>query len=172
MNQIIYPTKWQLGKPRGSIKEIPTGYQVVLSPPKEKQINKYFIYKDYENSKEKTYQAALEFKQNESDKRGLTRNQIRYLNKNVIEVKLTQDKTMKTNMKFLNEVQKYPINLNSRKTKEEIRYYAVCQDKKKRFPFTDLICDYKIVEFIDGDSLNLIEENLKEFCTEKGLSKK
>ena len=52
-----------------------------------------------------------------SDENDLTRNKIRYLDKNTIEVKLTQDKIMKTDSKFIKEVEKYPINVKSKKTK-------------------------------------------------------
>src|SRR5579885_2768455 len=155
MHNITYPTQWQLGKPRGSIKEFPTSYLAIISPPNEKQINKYFLFKDYENSKEKARGAASKYLQKESDKRNLTRNQIRYINKDIIEVKLTQNQIMKTNSKFIDKVQKYPINVSAKKTKFDIKYYVKCQNKKKSFLFTDLICSYEIVEYINGDSLDL-----------------
>lgn len=161
-NPTGYPSNWQLGKPRGSLKEQPTGYMVTLSPPGEKQINSYFTKTMY-GTKEKALIAAERYMQAESDKRDLTRNQIRYLDVNTVEVKLTQDKTMKTNAKFLDKVQKYPLNVKTKKTKTGERYYAMCQDKKHAFPFTDLICTHKIVEYINGDSLDLREENIKGF---------
>ena len=134
----LYPSEWQLGKPRGSIKEQPTGYMVVLSPPGERQISEYFT-KTKCGTKENALIQAKRYIQVQSDKRNLTRNQIRYLDANTIEVKLTQDKVMKTNEKFLDKIQQYPMNIKTKKTKDGDRHYVMCQDKKKAFQFTDLI---------------------------------
>ncbi len=42
-----YPSDWILGKPRGSIKENPTNYQLRVSIPGT-DINKYFTFKNKE----------------------------------------------------------------------------------------------------------------------------
>lgn len=156
-----YPTNWIGGKPRGGIKNIPTGYLVVLSPPNQNQINTYFIFNNY-SSKEEALIAANQYMKRKSDEFELTRNQFRYLNRNTIEVKLTKDKTMKTDSIFIKQVQKYPINLNFKNVKDGRRYFARCQNKKTTFLFADLICDYKIVDFINNDSLDLRLLNLKD----------
>lgn len=156
-----YPSDWILGKPRGSIKENPTNYQLRVSIP-DTDINKYFTFKNKE-SKEIAYKNCLKTQMEISDENDLTRNKIRYLDKNTIEVKLTQDKIMKTDSKFIKEVEKYPINVKSKKTKNGDVFYVMCQDKKHSFPFTDLICKYKNIRYINGDTLDLRESNFSEF---------
>src|ERR1700744_4516952 len=99
----IYPTNWQLGKARGSIKESATNYLVTMSPPGIKQIIKYFLFRDYK-SKTEAYEKASEWCMQKSDEYGLTRNKIRYIDKDTIEVKLTQDQIMTTDAKFIKEV--------------------------------------------------------------------
>jgi hypothetical protein len=163
--QPIYPTKWQLGKPRGTANERENDYRAVVSPPGQKQMNKIFTFSKY-GGKANAKKEADKWCQELSDKLGLTRNQIRYIDANTIEVQLTQDKIMKTNAKYLNQVQLYPLNVKTKKSKSNSskdRHYVMCQNIKKVFPFTDLICNYKIVEYINNDSLDLREENLKEF---------
>lgn len=70
---------------------------------------------------------------------------------------------MITDANLLQQVEKYPLNIKAKKEKTTTRYYVMCQDIKKVFPFTDLIRDFKIVEYIDGNTLNLKINNLKEF---------
>ena len=163
--QTTYPTKWQLGKSRGTANERDNDYRAVISPPGQKQINKIFSFSKY-GTKANAKKEADKWCQELSDKLGLTRNQIRYINKDIIEVQLTQDKIMKTNAKFIDKVELYPLNIKTKKSKTDStkdRHYVMCQNIKEVFPFTDLICKYKIVEYINGDSLDLREENLKEF---------
>lgn len=166
MAEITYPTEWQLGKPRGSIKTNPTNYQVTLSPPNVKQIVNFFRFCEYKNQIE-ALKAAETWQMQKSDEYDLTRNKIRYLDKDTIEVQLTQDQVMKTDAKFIKEVQKYPLNAKSKLCKKEgkeyIKYYALCQDVKKTFPFNSLITNYKIVEYKNGDSLDNRLCNMKEF---------
>jgi hypothetical protein len=165
MQQIIqYPTEWTLGKPRGSIKDYyKKGHMVVISPPNAKQYDKKFLFMDYGNNKAKTLLEAENWRYSESAKLGLTRNQIRYLDKDTIEVQLTQDKVMKTDARFLNQIDLYPLQAKFKKTKIGDRFYVVYQDKKLTGQFTDLIASYNIVEYINGDSLDLRSINLREF---------
>jgi hypothetical protein len=98
-----------------------------------------------------------------SDQYDLTRNKIRYLDKDTIEVKLTQDKIMTTDSKFIKEVEQYPIITKIKKTNNSEKYYAICQDKKKTFPFSDLITNYKNIKFKNNDGLDLRLKNISEF---------
>lgn len=164
MQQVTYPTAWSYGKPRGSIKEQPTAYLVVMSPPNEKQTTTYFRFREYKN-KEEALVKAKEYMKQQSDRYGLTRNMIRFIDKDTIEVKLTQDQIMKTDSTNLDKVEQYPVNAKKVRSK----YYVLCQDKKKTFPFTDLIVNYKTVEYINGDSLDLRSSNLKELGTVKAV---
>jgi len=156
----IYPTEWKMGKPRGSLKEFKTYYQITLSPPDRGQINKTF---PFNGNKEQAYNDAMKFMKNESDKLGLTRNMLRYIDKDTIEVKATQDYTFFTDAKFLNQVEKFSINIKTKKQKNGNRHYVMFQDKKNTKAFVTLITSYKIVEYRDGNTLNLRSNNLKEF---------
>jgi hypothetical protein len=139
-----------------------------MSPPKEKQYFKYFKFADESAvAKQRAQKEASSWLKSESDKLGLTRNMVRYLSKDVIEVQLLNDITFKTDTGNLKEVEKYPINM---KTKKE-RQYVMSHDKKTSMTFTSLICDYKIVEYIDGNTLNLCSSNLKEFGSVKAVVK-
>ena len=166
-----YPTEWSLGKPRGSLKEEKTGYRVTMSPPKAKQYFKYFKFADTDDSKRRANEEAIKWLKSESDKLGLTRNMIRYLSKDVIEVQLLNDITFKTDVANLKQVEKYPINMKTKKEKGKERQYVMSQDKKISMTFTSLICDYKIIEYIDGNTLNLCLSNLKEFGSVQSVVK-
>ncbi len=163
-----YPSAWTLGKPRGSIKENPTNYQLRVSIPGQ-DINLYFRFTEYGSSK-KAYEACIQKQMEISDNNNLTRNKIRYLDKDTIEVQLTQDQVMKTDSKFIKEVEKYPLNVKAKKTKNEIKYYVTCQDKKKIFPFTDLITRYNNIRYKNNDTLDLRSMNLME-CGEINVKK-
>lgn len=162
-----YPTEWTGGKERGAIVEFPknnpTSYLVTLSPPKQKQIYKSFNFKEY-GSKDKALFAAKEYRKQESDKLELTLNQIRYIDKDTIEVKLTQDKIMKTDAKFLDKVEKYKLHVRVKKDKKSgtIKNYVYCQKGKEKWPFTNLICNHSLVGYDNGDTLDLRSFNLKE----------
>lgn len=160
-----YPTQWQLGKPRGSIKKQPTAYLVVMSPPNAKQTNTYFLLRDNNNDKLATLKKAEDFRYSESARYGLTRNQIRYIDANTIEVQLTKNFVMITDANLLAQVEKYPLSVIIKKEKSIDRHYVMAKNIKKAFPFTDLICNYKIVEYINRDTLDLRLSNLKEFGT-------
>ena len=156
-----YPSEWILGKPRGSIKENPTSYQLRVSTSNQ-DFNIYFKFCDYK-SKNETYKACLKKQMELSDENDLTRNKLRYLDKDTIEVKLTQDKIMKTDSKFIKDVEKYPLNVKMKKTKDGETYYVMCQDKKFTFPFTNLISNFQNIRFKNGDTLDVRECNLMEF---------
>lgn len=164
MNEVTFPTKWMYGKPRGFIKEIATGYMTVLSLPDiKKRLTKYFLFRNHNNSFELAYDEAQKFLQNESDKRNLTRNQIRYLDEKTIEVKLTQNQTMKINSYFLDLIQKYILESCQKKGIFENKYYVKYYDEDGNHkPFTNLICSYNLVRFANGDSLDLRLENLED----------
>jgi translation elongation factor P/translation initiation factor 5A len=159
---IIYPTEWSRGKVRGELKPYPTYYRVRMSPPNAKQITTYFKFKDNNNNKEITLKKAEEFMYAESVRQGTIRNQIRYLDANTIEVKI-DEYVMKTDAKLLDKVELYPLNVNIIKGKSNTRYYVMSQNKKVKTPFTNLICNYDKLQYINGDTFDLRLENLKEF---------
>jgi hypothetical protein len=157
---VNYPTEWKLGKPRGSLKIFKTYYQITISPPEQKQLNKTF---PFESDKNKAYYDAMKWMQYKSDEYDLTRNQIRYIDENTIEVKATQDFTFFTDVKNIDIVQKYPINIKTKKDKNGNHYYVTCQNKKETFTLASKLGQFKIIQYKDGNSLNLRLSNLKEF---------
>lgn len=153
-----YPTKWQQGKPRGSDPiEQTKCYQVRFNPPGEPQKCVSFKFDNY-GSKEAAYDAAIKWRQYESDKRGLTRDQIRYISKDVIEIKV-KDKIVKASATDINKIQQYPLIIKNMRNTD----YVYCQDKKKTFPLTNLICNYEITKYKDNNTMNLTQDNLSEF---------
>ncbi len=166
--QPTYPTEWSRGKPRGSIGEEKTGYKVRLAPPGTKQTYEFFDFNEKED-KQTTFRKAKEFRDAESARLGLTRNQIRYTDANTIEIKLKNGFIMKTDANLLNIVEKYPLNVKLKKddTKKEdsiLRNYVTYKIKKgPAIQFTKLICNYKKVYYINSDTMDLRLENLKEF---------
>ncbi len=153
--------QWILGKPRGSIKENPTAYQISITDNNGQLHHIYVKYKDYV-SKEEAYANCLLLKMEKSDEFDVTRNKIRYIDNNTIEVKLTQDKTMLTDSKFINQIEKYPINIKTKKIKNGEKYYVLCQDKKKTFPLTDLLYNYKNIRYKNNNTLDLRSSNVYE----------
>lgn len=71
---------------------------------------------------------------------------------------------MKTDAKFFDQVQEYPLQAKFKKEKGKDKgiYYVYYQNKKIAKRFVSLITNYKCVEYINGDTLDLRETNLKE----------
>ncbi len=160
MNSNRYSKSWHSGIPRGSVKKLETSYEVRIKPPDGKEIRKIFSFKK-DMSMDEAYQKAEAFRKQKSDQFGITRNQIRHINKDLIEVKLSNDMTMKTNTRYKDKVLKYPLVVKTKKGTNSTKYYVLCQDKKNQFPFTNLICDFEQVEYINGDTLDLTFNNLR-----------
>ena len=163
-----YPTLWHSGIPRGSIHETKTGYQIRINPPNGKQLVNSFKISSY-GSKKETLKNVKRYMSEQSERLGLNRNQLRYISKDIIEVKLPNGQIMKTDAKHINKVLKYPFRTNTKKNEDNIKYYVMCQDGKKAFQFSNLICDYEQVEYINGDTLDLRLENLKERKKKKNI---
>lgn len=167
-----YPTEWSYGIPRGSVNYRKTNYILRISLGKDKDGLAFtFKIKDFA-SKEECEAHVEKIKSEKSNELGLTRNRVRFLDKNTIEIQLTCDKTFITDAKNLGIVNKYPLFAKPKKEKGITRYYVTAQDYKKKpgvkakkiqFLFTDLLNDYKIVQYINGNSLDLRECNMKEF---------
>jgi hypothetical protein len=156
-----YPTVWAYGMPRGWITDRRTNLLLSFSKGKKRHSFTYSVGNF--DSKEECMKHVENEKIKKSRELGLTRNEIRFINKDTIEVKLTQNKTFKTDAKYLKIVNKYPLQAKAKKEKEITRYYVLGQDKKKTFQFTNLITNYEIVEYINGNTLDLRDINMKEF---------
>ncbi|XWV26252.1 HNH endonuclease [Tupanvirus soda lake] len=156
-----YPTDWAYGIPRGSISDRKTSLSLRISNGK-KVYNFSYPISNF-SSKTECLKHVEQERIKKSHELGLTRNEIRFIDKDTIDVKLTGDKTFKTDAKFLKIVNKYPLQAKSKREKGITRFYVVAQDKKKTFQFTKLITNFKIVEYVNGNTLDLREINMKEF---------
>jgi hypothetical protein len=165
-----YPTQWTNEIPRGSIADKNTSYMLRISDGKKIHTTSYSI-NDFP-SKEECLKHVEKERIKKSRELGLTRNEIRFINKNTIEIQLTKDKTFITDAKKLELVNKYPLQAKAKKEKSVTRYYVIAQDKKKTFKFTNLLNNYKFVEYINGNTLDLREKNMKEFGLEYKVAKK
>ena len=164
-NNMQYPTEWKYGIPKGTYKKFTTSRMIVISPPHEKQITKTFSYRNY-GSKELAIEASEKWKKEKSDELGLTENRIRYLDADTIEIKLTQGKKMTTDAQFLDIFLRLfengtTLKCDTKKGKNDRHYARYKTDKTHNV--SDLLCNYKIVDYIDGNSLNLRSSNMKEF---------
>ena len=159
-----YPSEWQKGIPRGSVKEVKGGIMLTISPPGEKQISKFFSYSSHGKNAQ---QNAIVHQYKVSAEMGLTRNQLRYIDENTIEVQLTNDKVAKFDAADIDKVNLFPLQAKAKKTPKGTTYYAYYQDKKKAEHITKLLTDYKITEFINSDTLDLRRSNMKEFGSVK-----
>lgn len=164
-----YPTEWCLGKIKGSCCEDKNkrGVLASINIPQKRTLSKYFAYSKC-GDKDTALQSAKQFCREVSDKNGMTRNQIRYMDADTIEVKLTQDKTFITDAKYLDLVEKFPLWVKF--AKHTGNYYVVFShenkdgQKKKTYSFTALLGDFYVVKFINGNSLDLRQCNLEKGC--------
>jgi len=158
-----YPTPWRYGMPRGSVKELVKGYRIITSYTNNEgeriqELNNVF-FKNF-SSKQETCKAAEEKMQEQSDTHGLTRNKIRFTDKDTIQVELTQGQIMTTDAIFLRKINLYPLQAKLSRGK----YYVNYQDKKTVKTFIEILFPYiDIAEYIDEDTLNLRRANIQEF---------
>lgn len=176
---ITYPTEYMYGKPIGSIKKINSGYQVIIKDINNIQKCKLFKFINYNNNDKQTYEAACKYRLDESTKNGFTRNQIRYLDASTIEIKLTSNvltdndddypKTFITDAKFLDIIEEYALKASYTSRTGIKKFYVAfeCIEKntKIRKYFAKVITNYKIVKYINGNTMDCRLSNLKEFYT-------
>lgn len=164
-----YPSDLFGGFYRGSEPEDKGSYYQIRMNVNGKTISKSFSFdRNDKNDKLVKYNDSILWKMQKSNEEGLTQNRMRYIDNNTIEVNLDNGMVFFIDSKFKDKVSKYKIHTKVKKEKlknGEIkeRYYVVAQEKKKCFQVTDLLCDYKIVQYKDGNTLNLKLSNLKEF---------
>lgn len=171
--EIVVPelNKWILGKPVGSIRDNNTSYMVKMSPPegtlkidgtlveKGKQLTQSFGLKKY-GTREEAYKNAVAWRYAESERMKLTENKIRYIDKDTIEVKLTQDKCMKTDAQFIDLIESH--TLSAKKNEKSGKYYAMYQiGKNPAVAFTQLAMGLTHVKYLNGDTLDVRSSNVK-----------
>lgn len=170
---------YQGGKVRGSInlypKKNPTSWKVRFTDETGKNHCSSFLFTKY-GGKDKAHKKAIKFLEEENDLYGLRENRYKFISQTEIEVEgsyvdIEKDGIKKstlitfiTDAKNIDKVEKYRIYIKQKKEKGvNIRYYVTCQNVKEQFPLTNLLVNYKIVQYIDGNTLNLRSSNIKEF---------
>lgn len=151
---------WFGGKHNGTIKELKYQYTVSITNPK---ISKVFLYKNYKN-KQKAYKAAKAWREQISVQNNLAKNRICRIDDKTIEVQ-AGEYTFLTDYENLDIVEKYTlsIKLKSEKNKPDRKYVNYQVKQQQTALFTSLFCNYNIVKYIDGNTLNVCKSNLMEF---------
>lgn len=152
---MIYPSEWFGGKHTGSINERDNTF-LVRVPVNGSVKSKYFSFTN--NNKNEKYNDAVVWRNKISLENGLTKNLIRYIDKDTVEVMLGNGDSFFTDSVFINKIEEHKIYVKKCKG----HGYVVCQEKKDVFNFATKICTYKNIEHIDKNSMNLRLSNLKE----------
>jgi hypothetical protein len=172
INSIEYPVyeldmdnkDWQLGKPTGTILERTSKYNTkfyeVRIPNKGKTLSKSFSFSKYKTPEE-AYKDAKEYLYEKSTELGLTRNRIKVIDINTIEVEITQGYIMKTDMKFSDVVQKYTL-ISTKSGRETANYYVSLSINNKSLYFHKYITGYEMTDHIDRNPMNNVLSNLRE----------
>lgn len=168
----IYPLDlsnkdWQIGKPTGTIltrqdsKSKSFRYEVRIPVGNGKLVSKSFAFDSYmtpDDAKEEANKWLINY----SKENKLTRNMIRILDENTIEVQLTKDKTMKTDIKFSDLCQKHIICSTKSGNNKTAEYYAGLSINNSLIFFHKYITGYEVTDHINRDPLDNRLINLKE----------
>jgi hypothetical protein len=149
-------SEWQVGKLAGTIlkRAGPDRYEVRMarSESDKRLTSKSFSIFRYPNQEE-AEKAALNCQHEQSELRNLTRNKIRKIDENTIEVQLTKDRTMITDMEFLDLCQKYSICVTKGGNKNA-EYYAVLSIGNKMTQFHGKITGNTMTDHINRNTLD------------------
>lgn len=167
----IYPLDlsnkdWQVGKPTGTIltrqdpKSKSFRYEVRVPTGNAKLVSKSFAFDSY-MSPDDAKEEANRWLINYSKENKLIRNMIKILDENIIEVQLTKDKTMKTDIKFSHLCQKY-ILCSTKSGNKNSEYYAALSINNSLIFFHKYITGYEMTDHINRDPLDNRLINLKE----------
>lgn len=162
LNKDGYPmNKWILGKFAGTVyqRSGENKWSVVVKKDDGSVVTKTLPFTD--ETKDEVYKKAIEIRNALSDANVLTRNKIRIISDDVIEVKLTKNQIMKTDYKHINLVEKHSI-CASKSAGENSPYYAAVMLSAELKMFHGFITGYKMVDHIDRNPLNNCLINLRE----------
>ncbi len=162
LNKDGYPyNTWILGKYSGTVfqRKSRNNWSVVVKKEDGTVVTKTLTFN--ETNKDELYKKAIETKNELSDKYDLTRNKIRIINDDTIEVQLTKDQIMKTDYKYIELVQKYNI-YSTKSNGVDSKYYAVIDIDNKLNKFHKHITGFEMVDHIDRDTLNNCLKNLRD----------
>lgn len=152
---------WMGGKSQGNITKTAVGYCVRFQKPRVYAI---FPFADYDN-KEAALKAATEYKLNESDRLGLTKNKYRYLvdsNGMYLEVTLPHNQSFYCDYEDLPLVEKTTWGISYLRDKNRTSYVLDTKQRGVKKLYHRCIVDYEKVDHIDGNGLNNRRYNLRE----------
>lgn len=151
---------WILGKPAGTIFE-KNGCWYARIVNSDKYASKTFRIEN--ENKNSQYEEASSWLYNTSYLFGLTKNLIRILDNNHIEVQITKNQITKTNIELIPIIQQISI-CSTKSGNENSKFYAMAMIGRKCVKFHNLITLNKMTDHNDGDPLNNTLENLMP-CT-------
>mgnify|MGYP003706093701 FL=1 len=157
---------WQVGKPTGSILERTDStsnakrYEVRIPLGNGKMRSKSFAFNNF-ISTEEAKQAANDWLIKYSKENNLTKNMIRILDKDTIEIKLTQNMIMKTDMVFANICQEH-ILCSSKSGAENSDYYSIITINNSNILFHKHITGNNMTDHINRDPLDNRLVNLRK----------
>ena len=153
---------WQVGKPTGTIlyridgKSNASRYEVRV-PIDGKLKSKSFAVDNYEDAKSEAEKWLKDF----SRENNLTRNMIRIIDDKTIEVKLSGDRIMKTDIQFADLCQKYTVCL-TKSGHENSEYYALMVVNGKNILFHKHITGNPMTDHINRDPMDNRLSNLRK----------
>jgi len=164
----IHNKDWQVGKPTGSILEREDTkyetkskrYEVRIPLGNGKMKSKSFAFDKYDTL-EKAKEEAEKWMINYSKENGLTKNMIRIIDDETIEVQLTKDMIMKTDFKFSDLCQKHTL-CSTRSGDINSSYYSSLSINNKLYYFHKHITKYKMTDHINRDPMDNRLCNLRE----------
>lgn len=167
-----YPSDWIGGKHKGKIVEKKSLSKFIAEinvPSDSKNENcKEFSYLNKDKNKVKN--EATKWLWLQANKYNLLVNKYRFIDKENIEVD-AQGTSFFVNKRHLVKIEKYTIGTKIKKDKKCDRTYIVYSygkndsenGKKGRDNLVKLLFDHKIIKYIDGNTLNLRDENIENF---------
>lgn len=177
----IESREWQFGKYAGAIlhrinkDSKAERYEVRITSAGNQKISKSFAFSKYE-SPEHAKLAAEIFQRQKSDELGLTRNKIRVIDNQTIEVKLTKGYIMKTDLQYHEICQKHTLCV-SKSGHETSEYYPLISIKNTNKLFHKHITGFEMTDHInrnpmDNRMCNLRSANHKMNNNNRGMNKK
>lgn len=154
---------WQVGKVAGTILERNNKKFEVRIKINDKPKSKSFTFSKYK-SKDEAKEIAKLYQIEISNKYNLTRNRIKIIDNNTIEVELDNNLIMKTDIQFSDLCQKYTIcsckggGVNY----ETNNYYAVISLNNKTVLFHKYITNYNMTDHDNRNTLDNRLSNLKD----------